>query len=96
MSLRPKSYWCPYCEENHQETTQPNKLAILEGKCSANHRTPPNIGNWRVCHAPFTLMGGPHVIGSAQLCTPCRDKLFAPALAMQKALLEDLKKRGLA
>lgn len=92
--MTPESYWCPYCEESHQETRLPNQMPIQAGKCSANHRWPLNVGNWRACHAPFTLMGGPNVIGSASLCDPCWRKLMAPALAMQKEvqkLVDDLQ-----
>lgn len=91
--MKLQTYDCPWCQEAHTETAKPNQTPILEGKCSANHRWPPNTGNWRVCHATFDAMGGPNVIGSAHLCNPCHDKLFAPALAMQKALLQDLEKR---
>lgn len=91
--MKPKEYWCPYCSQHHMETRKPNQMPMLEGQCTANHRWPLNVGNWRVCHAPFTVMGGPNPIGSANLCNPCHQKLFAPALAMQKALLDDLEKR---
>lgn len=93
--MKLQKYHCPYCETDHKESKKPNQEPILEGKCSANHKTPPNVGNWRVCHAPFKLFGGPNVIGSAHLCDPCWKKLFAPAYAIQKELLsrlqEDLK-----
>lgn len=91
--MKPQTYHCPWCDENHVESKKPNQMPILPGKCSANHRWPANVGNWRVCHADFAVMGGPNVIGPAHLCDPCQQKLFAPALAMQKALLDDLEKR---
>lgn len=85
--MKLQTYWCPYCEAHHKESKKPNVEPMLDGKCSANHRTPPNVGNWRVCHAPFPLFGGPNTMGSANLCDPCFRKILAPAFAMQKALL---------
>lgn len=93
MSHPLKTYNCPWCKADHVETALPNRMPILDGHCSANHRWPLNVGNWRVCHATFDAMGGPNRVGTASLCNPCHDKLFAPALAMQKALLDDLEKR---
>lgn len=89
--MKPQTYHCPYCDTDHKETKKPNQMPILEGKCSANHRTPPNVGNWRVCHAPFTLFGGPNVIGSAHLCDPCWRKQFAPAFEIQRILRQVLE-----
>lgn len=87
-----KTYHCAWCRQDHVETPKPNMAPMLPGKCTANHRWPANVGNWRVCHADFKAMGGPNPIGSANLCNQCNAKLFAPALAIQRALLDDLEK----
>lgn len=73
------NYECAGCQEQHRETPKPDfKRTILNDRCSAQYRQ--ESGGWRVCHAPFSTFGGPHVIGKARLCAPCWDRqVLGPA-----------------
>lgn len=85
------TYYCPTCDEHHEETDKADfKRPILPDRCSAQYRTPPNVGKWRVCHADFKLFGGPNVIGRANLCNPCWDRqIVKPGIAVGQAIQKD-------
>lgn len=83
--MKIQDYHCLGCGETHRETSKPNKMPMTDELCTANHRYPPNVGNWRVCHAPHAKHGR-HDIGSAHLCDGCWRKQFAPALAVADEL----------
>ena len=86
-----QTYYCPTCDLNHEETPKADfTRTILPDRCSAQYRTPPNVGGWRVCHADFKLFGGPNVIGRANLCDPCWNRqIVQPGLKMGQAMAKD-------
>lgn len=83
-----ESYPCPSCQSKHKETRKVNYGRRIEaGKCTAQY--PQANGNWRVCHADFTIYGGPNAIGVAQLCDPCHERLvLKPMEQTTNALLK--------